>query len=91
MLHRAVVSAVAIAFVCAAGVAAAADPAAGKADVDKSCGACHAPEDWKGKSAAQLETQIKAVSAGKVKHPKKVSLTDAQIADIAAYWAAGAN
>jgi mono/diheme cytochrome c family protein len=54
-------------------------------------GACHQPADWKGKSAEQLETQIKGVVAGKTKHPKKLALTDAQIADVAAYWAASAN
>jgi mono/diheme cytochrome c family protein len=65
----------------------AADVAAGKAEVDKVCGACHESADWKGKSAAQLETRIKAVVAGKTKHPKKLDLSDAQIADVAAYWA----
>lgn len=82
-------------FAVAAGLvfftAAAADPAAGKAEVDKVCGACHQSSDWKGKSAVQLETQIKGVVAGKTKHPKKLDLTDAQIADVAAYWAASAN
>jgi len=81
------VSVVAVVLVFCAEFAAAADPAAGKAEVDKVCGACHQPADWKGKSAGQLETQIKGVVAGKTKHPKKLDLTDAQIADVAAYWA----
>lgn len=87
MSRRMTLSAVAVAFVFWAEVAAAADPVAGKAEVDKVCGACHVAADWKGKSAGQLETQIKGVVAGKTKHPKKLDLTDAQIADVAAYWA----
>ncbi len=86
MLGRMTVSTVAIVFTFYAGVAMAANPVAGKAEVDKVCGACHVPADWKGKSAAQLETQIKGVVSGKTKHPKKLDLTDAQIADVAAYW-----
>ncbi len=87
MSSRMILSAVAIVFTFCGGVAMAADAAAGKAEVDKVCGACHESADWKGKSAAQLETQIKAVVAGKTKHPKKLDLSDAQIADVAAYWA----
>jgi mono/diheme cytochrome c family protein len=85
------VSAVTVVLVFCPEFVAAADPVAGKVEVDKVCGACHQPADWKGKSAEQLETQIKGVVAGKSKHPKKLALTDAQIADVAAYWAASAN
>ncbi len=91
MSSRIVVSSFAIAFFLNVGAAAAADAVAGKAEVDKVCGACHEAADWKGKTAAQLEAQIKGVVAGKTKHPKKLDLTDAQIADVAAYWAANAN
>lgn len=91
LLYRVVVAGVAAVFLCSTGVAVAADVAAGKAEVDKVCGACHEPSDWKGKTAAQLEAQIGAVVSGKAKHPKKLDLTDAQIADVAAYWAANAN
>ncbi len=91
LLYRVVVAGVAAVFLCNAGVAVAADVAAGKAEVDKVCSACHEPADWKGKTAAQLQTQISAVVSGKTKHPKKLDLTDAQIADVAAYWAANAN
>lgn len=74
--------------VCYAATATSADVAAGKAMADQSCGACHEPADWKGQNAAQLEAKIHSVVAGKSKHPKKIGLTDAQIADLAAYWAA---
>jgi mono/diheme cytochrome c family protein len=80
-----------IAFLCvlgvaASGVAVAADPAAGRAIVDKNCSKCHVKADRKGQDAAALEAAIKDVVAGKTKHKKKLQLTDAQIADIAAYW-----
>ncbi|MEJ1963605.1 MAG: hypothetical protein WDO56_19405 [Gammaproteobacteria bacterium] len=67
---------------------ASADVAAGKLVADKDCGACHEPADWKGQNAVQLEAKIHSVVAGKSKHPKKIGLTDAQISDLAAYWAA---
>jgi mono/diheme cytochrome c family protein len=80
-----------VAFFCvlsvlASGAALAADPAAGKAIVDSNCSKCHVKADRKGQDAAALEAAIKDVVAGKTKHKKKLQLTDAQIADIAAYW-----
>ncbi len=87
MFERKILCVVAIVLASCGGVAVAADVAAGKAEVDKVCSACHESADWKGKSAAQIETQIKGVVAGKTKHPKKLDLSDAQIADVAAYWA----
>ena len=77
-----------VGFVCYAAAAASADVAAGKAVADKDCSACHEVADWKGQNAMQLEGKIHSVVAGKSKHPKKIGLTDAQIADIAAYWSA---
>jgi mono/diheme cytochrome c family protein len=71
--------------------AGAADIEAGKAKVQQVCSECHAPEDWKGKSEAQIQGKIGDVVSGKVKHKKKLQLTDAEIADIAAYWASVAK
>ena len=72
--------------VVASGAAVAADPAAGKSIVDKNCSKCHVKADRKGQDAAALESRIKDVVAGKTKHKKKLSLTDAEVANIAAYW-----
>lgn len=71
--------------------ASAADVAAGKAKADEICAACHDPSDWKGQSEAQLRAKIGDVVAGRVKHKKKLHLTEQQIDDIAAYWASAAN
>ena len=71
--------------------ATAADVAAGEAIVKQVCSACHDPSMWKGKSAAEIDADIHKVVAGKVAHPKKLTLTDAQMADVAAYWASIAN
>ena len=71
--------------------AAAADVEVGKAKVQQICSECHEAADWKGKSAAELQAKIANVVAGKVKHPKKLQLTDAEMADVAAYWAATAK
>lgn len=68
------------------GAAVAGDAAAGKVKVDEVCSECHEKADWAGKDAATLECQIKDVVAGKTKHKKKITLTEAEAANIAAYW-----
>jgi cytochrome c553 len=74
-----------------AAVATAADADAGKAKVQQVCSKCHEVGDWKGKSATEIQGKIQNVVAGKTKHPKKLDLTDADVANIAAYWASAAN
>lgn len=68
----------------------AADVAAGKAAAQK-CIECHEADDWEGESAASLEALITDIVAGKVKHKSKLSLSAAEIADIAAYWGQGGS
>lgn len=68
-----------------AAAANAADAQAGKAEFQKVCSQCHDVSDWKGKSEAQLTDMIGNVNSGKAKHPKKLGLTDAQVADLAAW------
>ncbi len=70
----------------------AADVAAGKAKVDEVCSECHEAADWKGTSEADLAKLIDGVAKGTTKHEKKkLQLTDADIANVAAYWASVAN
>ncbi|HTX06636.1 MAG TPA: hypothetical protein VMD06_12500 [Steroidobacteraceae bacterium] len=66
---------------------------AGKGIVDQNCGACHngMMSMWQGKSASDIDGLIHQVVAGKVPHPKKLDLTDAQMTDIAAYWASASK
>ena len=71
---------------CASG---AADVAAGRAAANAKCVQCHEADDWEGESAASLESIIRDIVAGKVKHKNKLELTPAEIANIAAYWGAG--
>jgi cytochrome c2 len=66
----------------------AADVVAGRAAAQK-CVECHEADDWEGESAASLESIIRDIVAGKVKHKRKLELTPSEIADIAAYWGAG--
>jgi len=73
------------------GSAAAADSMAGKASVDAKCGQCHQPADWTGETQASLESLIADVVAGAVSHPQKISLTEAEIVNITAYWVASAK
>ena len=68
----------------------AADVAAGKARVESQCAECHKPSDWSGESNAALESLIKDIVAGKVKHAKRrLQLSPQDISDIAAYWTGG--
>lgn len=67
--------------------AGAADVAAGKAAAQGKCIACHEADDWDGESAASLQSIIRDIVAGKVKHKQKIQLSPAEIDNIAAYWA----
>jgi mono/diheme cytochrome c family protein len=75
---------------CLAGTAAqAADVQAGKSASQAKCIQCHEADDWEGEDAASLESLIRDIVAGKVKHKGKLELTPAEIANIAAYWGQG--
>jgi mono/diheme cytochrome c family protein len=67
----------------------AADLQAGKSAAQSKCAQCHDADDWEGESAASLESLIRDIVAGKVKHKNKLELTPAEISNIAAYWGAG--
>jgi len=73
----------------AGGVALAADAQAGRSVAQSKCAECHDADDWEGEDAASLESLIRDIVAGKVKHKRKLDLGAAEIADIAAYWGAG--
>lgn len=64
----------------------AADVQAGKAASQAKCSQCHEADDWEGESTASLESLIRDIVAGKVKHKQPLQLTPAEVADIAAYW-----
>jgi mono/diheme cytochrome c family protein len=72
--------------VAVSGPGSAADLAAGKAIVDKTCSKCHVKEDREGQDAAAVQSKIQEIVAGKAKHKIKLKLTDQQAADVAAYW-----
>ena len=66
-----------------------ADAQAGRSVAQSKCAECHDADDWEGEDAASLESLIRDIVAGKVKHKRKLELGAAEIADIAAYWGAG--
>ena len=68
--------------------ASAADVQAGRSAATK-CVQCHEADDWEGEDAASLESLIRDIVAGKVKHKTRIELTSAEIANIAAYWGTG--
>jgi mono/diheme cytochrome c family protein len=63
----------------------AADSDAGQKTFQGTCAACHKLKSYAGKSDAELETRIHGIIAGTTKHPKKLTLTDADVANVAAY------
>jgi mono/diheme cytochrome c family protein len=67
----------------------AADAAAGQKTFQTTCNACHAKkmQVFAGKSAADLETEIKGIVGGTVKHPKKLTLSADDISNVSAYIA----
>lgn len=70
----------------------AADAAAGKAAAQSKCIACHEVGDWEGEDAVSLESLIRDIVAGKIRHSKqKLDLTPEEIVGIAAYWGQGVN
>jgi cytochrome c553 len=71
------------------GVVQAADALAGRSAAQSKCAQCHEADDWEGEDAASLESLIRDIVAGKVKHKGKLELSAAEIADIAAYWGQG--
>jgi mono/diheme cytochrome c family protein len=74
---------------CASGAVHAADVQAGRSAAQSKCAQCHDADDWEGEDAASLESLIRDIVAGKVKHKNKLELTPAEISNIAAYWGAG--
>jgi mono/diheme cytochrome c family protein len=66
----------------------AADSVAGQKTFQTTCAGCHQFKSYGTKSSADLETDIKGIVAGTVKHPKKLTLSDADVANVAAYIAA---
>jgi mono/diheme cytochrome c family protein len=88
-ISRLVVMAGALAGLSVYGSAAVADAAAGKATFDSVCSECHEAGDFAGEDPKELGASIKKIVDGQMKHKKAIKLTDAQIADVAAFMAAG--
>jgi mono/diheme cytochrome c family protein len=87
MLKQLLVTCVAAAALCSSALCSAADAAAGKTAAQKNCVQCHEADDWEGEGAASLESLIRDIAAGKVKHKTRIELSPADIANVAAYWA----
>jgi mono/diheme cytochrome c family protein len=86
---RLVVVASAVAGLVGFGSAAHADAAAGKATFTDVCSECHEVADFEGENAAEVQATLKKIVGGQMKHKKALKLTDAQIADVAAYMTGG--
>ena len=65
--------------------ASAADSAAGQKTFATTCAGCHQLKSYAGKSDAELETELKGIVGGTVKHPKKLTLSADDITNVEAY------
>jgi mono/diheme cytochrome c family protein len=81
--------AAAMAGLLAASVSAGADVVAGKARFNAVCAECHDSADFEGENIGALEATLKRISSGEIKHKKTLTLSDRDVADIAAYMASG--
>jgi mono/diheme cytochrome c family protein len=61
----------------------AADIAAGQKICESSCAACHQLAGYAGKSESELATELKGMVAGTMNHPKKLTLSATDIANVA--------
>lgn len=68
---------------------ASADAAVGKAKFSATCAECHEVGDFEGETAAGLAATLKQMVAGQKKHKGGMKLTEAEIAGLAEYIAAG--
>jgi mono/diheme cytochrome c family protein len=82
---RNVVAAVLLGWLVSSIPAYAADSAAGQKLFEGTCAACHKLKSYAGKSEADLQTQLTGIVAGTQKHPKKLTLSADDIANVAAY------
>lgn len=79
---------VAAASVCVVGWSGAA-LADAKAKFAADCAECHEAGDFEGEDAKALADSLKKIAAGQVKHKTKITLSDAEITEIAAYMSKG--
>jgi mono/diheme cytochrome c family protein len=88
-IRRLVVLASAFTGLLGLGSTAYADAAAGKATFTKICAECHEAGDFDGEDPAEVAATIKSIVAGTTKHKQKLTLSDQEISDVAAFMAAG--
>jgi len=93
-LSRMIVMSSAVMALASWGLPAHADAAAAKKMFADVCSECHEVGDYEGESVADLSAAMKnIVAGGKMKngkpHKKALKMSDAEIADMAAYLAAG--
>lgn len=82
---------IALASFVVAGHALGAEIAAGKGVAQAKCGSCHDATDWDGETPASLESLIRDVAKGAVSHKQKITVSDDEVKEIAAYWAASSS
>jgi len=63
--------------------------AAGKAKFEAACAECHEAGDFEGEDAKALADSLKKIASGEMKHKAKITLSEAEIASVAAYMASG--
>ncbi len=88
-LSRLLVMTCAFAGLVSFGAAARADAGAGKTTFTSACSQCHEASDFEGEDPAEISATLKKMVGGQMRHKKPLNLTDAEIADVAAYLVSG--
>ena len=90
-MRKLTIALLAVPLIAFSGAALAGDAAAGKVKAE-SCMDCHAGEDFEGMALEEIIAANKAVIAGEQRHPPGLEdVTEADIADISAYFFAEAG
>jgi cytochrome c553 len=90
-MNKLTIALLAVPFMTFSGVALAGDAAAGKAKAE-SCMDCHAGEDFEGMTLEEIIEANRAVISGAQRHPPGLeAVSEADIADISAYFFAEAG
>ena len=79
---------VVVASACAAGWSMAAHASA-KDKFAAECAECHEPGDFEGEDAKALDATIKKIKAGEQKHKSKITVSDAEIKELADFMSKG--
>lgn len=86
-MKKLLLSAAALTLLLAGAAQAGGDAAAGQTVFEANCAECHYEDDYSGEPEADIKAKIKAIVSGETEHESLDKLSEADIANVAAYFA----